>query len=182
MEGYKTINPKECEESLATNNALAQALATIRIGTDVISELALKVTKSSLVINDELSTHTYDMLKTWLQGFEAARLPDNGPVNLIELSHIPGPLHGDKVFKQFICPITHHPIRDPVMDPDRVTYYERSAIANWILFEEGQGKGPARSPKTSKPIKLSDLVEAPAVKLAIDARLEMHNSFLQKQR
>lgn len=78
------------------------------------------------------------------------------------------PLHNDNLFKKYICPITHEPIRDPVGDPHTsTTLYERAAIHTWLSNHQV-------SPWTNKPLEPSQLIEKPALKNAINHRLRYH--------
>ncbi|KAJ3294903.1 hypothetical protein HK104_003181, partial [Borealophlyctis nickersoniae] len=63
--------------------------------------------------------------------------------------------------ESFFCPITHDIMKDPVSDPDGVSY-ERTAILDYI---EHHGT----SPKTSKPLKATDLVSNNALLKALQA-------------
>ena len=59
-----------------------------------------------------------------------------------------------------ICPITHEPVTDPVIDPDGYTY-ERSAIEEWIRLK-------GESPITRRPLRLNQLVPNRAVREEIN--------------
>lgn len=95
-----------------------------------------------------------------------------GAVNLLNFPTIPEPLHEDAIFSQFMCPITHRPIRDPVRDPttppDIKVFYERGALVDWLTVHHV-------SPRTSQPLRLDQLIECPALKLVIDERLRYHS-------
>jgi len=104
---------------------------------------------------------------------QAVRGNQNVDVEALELDfqrcpRIPNVLHNDDIFRRFICPITHHPIRDPVRDPiNNQTLYERSAIVNWLSVHH-------HSPMTRRPLEANQLIEAPGVKAVIDQRLDYH--------
>lgn len=48
---------------------------------------------------------------------QPAQQAEERDLNLVSYPTIPEPLHGDQVFRQYICPITRCPVRDPVRDP-----------------------------------------------------------------
>jgi hypothetical protein len=87
--------------------------------------------------------------------------------NLLALEEIPLPLHADGVFRRYICPITHQPIRFPVGDPNGNTIYERSAILNWLQVRRV-------SPITRRPLFPHQLIPKPGLQALIDHRLGFH--------
>jgi hypothetical protein len=98
--------------------------------------------------------------------------PDTAP-DIRIYPFIPAVLYNDAIFSRFICPITGAPIRDPVGDPvAETTLYERRAILNWLRVNQ-------TSPLTRNPLVPNQLVEKPAVKAVIDARLAHHQQELQ---
>ena len=89
-------------------------------------------------------------------------------LDLIHYPNIPLPLHGDQVFRQYICPITQAPIRDPVRDPTNgMTLYERTAIVAWLQ----QDRDNPQSPMTRLPLQVEQLQEVPLVRNIINSRL-----------
>lgn len=104
-------------------------------------------------------------------------------IDLLRLNLIPLPLHDDVILRQYICAITQSPARDPVADPtlddfrrippEQYTLYERSAITDWINTCIANGREPT-SPLTRRPLNVSDLVEVPLARMAIESRLSHH--------
>lgn len=104
--------------------------------------------------------------------------PIRQPVLLMEehdISHlllkdsIPIELEEDETLKQFICAITHCPIRYIVADPTtgNRTYYECSAIQSWL------SRHPT-SPVTRALLLPSQLTPCIAIQTIIDQRLELY--------
>ena len=61
----------------------------------------------------------------------------------------------EQVPPEFICPITHQIIQEPLFSRLGISY-EREAIVEWICRRQGAGK-PGTCPLTRKPLRLSDL-------------------------
>ncbi len=80
--------------------------------------------------------------------------------------NIPVEFEGDGILGQFICPITHAPIRHPVKDPTTGTVYERTAIEAWIAVHHN-------SPTSERPLEREDLVPARDVQEIIDNQLRV---------
>jgi len=70
------------------------------------------------------------------------------------------------------CSITKMPMTDPVQAPDGYTY-ERSAITQWLVLK-------GRSPITSMPMSVSNLVENRAVKAIINSLAPSEESHITK--
>lgn len=112
---------------------------------------------------------TYDALVNRLQAVNA-RAED--PFNLLALDSIPTELHGDRVFRELICPITLNPIRHPVGDPNGITVYERSAIETQIRLQERN--------IYHEPLCEEQLVEKPQLVERINDRLQFHMQRLRQ--
>ena len=94
-------------------------------------------------------------------------------LDLLHYPNIPEPLHGDQVFRQYVCPITQQPIRDPVRDPTNgMTLYQRRAIEVWLQHN------PV-SPITRRPLQIADLQPAPTVRNQINSRLRQYQDELR---
>jgi len=68
--------------------------------------------------------------------------------------------------KEFYCPITHEPMKDPVLGPDGQSY-ERAAILDWL------SRDPT-SPITREPMDATKLIPNIALRNAIKTILEEH--------
>lgn len=92
--------------------------------------------------------------------------------NISDLPDIPEELHEDTQLRNYTCPITCAPIRDPVRDPNGRTLYERRAIYGWL-------RERLTSPVTRAQLLRSDLQELPRLKEFIEDRLKMHEARLK---
>lgn len=154
------VDLTECIQKQKTSKRIADTSAVIR----AVSALVNAYTT-------DLYTRLRDVLHP-----AAAPVDDDEELNLTTLNFIPTPLHGDAVFRKYICLITTMPIRHVVCDPNGVTLYERSAIRNWLRRNK-------TSPATRAPLRENQLLARPAVQAEIDNRLREHqatlNAFLQ---
>lgn len=90
------------------------------------------------------------------------------PFNLKARKTIPEALHGDTVFKRYICPITNKPIRNPVGDPnDRRIVYEKEAIESAIART-------GKSPITGRSLEANQLLSLPHIRASIADRLTFY--------
>ena len=156
IKGYKKIDKAECERNKEISDKCSAGLSYARI----ITESGI-VGKTAVAVND-----VYRQLIEFLdlRNQERNELIVDGRLNLARVRRIPLPLHDNDFFRQHICPITHEPIRDPVLDPNGITVYERSAILNWIRIR------PV-SPVTRQPLRADQLAEMPALRAEINRRL-----------
>lgn len=98
----------------------------------------------------------------------------NDQIIVLDPTHwteIPSCLEEDPFFSRYVCPITSRPIRDPVIDPNGTTLYERSEILKWV-------RRNGTSPMTRQPLAPHQLRDATALKMAIDQRLSGYQRLL----
>lgn len=156
----REISKAECQANIERAESAIPALNMIEIG------LKLRVgslVKSGFVglyqkIIDDIARRQIDLQ------IAGNRLAD---IQLNNLSYIPEQLYDDQVFSRYECAITAAPIRDPVCDSNGVTLYERAAILSWIDIHH-------TSPITRSPLVAHQLLERPALRALIDARLQFH--------
>lgn len=96
-----------------------------------------------------------------------------GNTSLLALSEIPEPLHNDPFLQQYICAITLAPIRNPILDPNGKTLYDKEAISKWIQTNHN-------SPVTRAPLKAVQLKEDVETKAVIEERLLFHEQQMRE--
>jgi len=157
-------NAQRAESSTkATADLIAAETDTARFG---VAELALK---AGIIggLGDLYSAWNHATSRVYLGALRDMDHPDLNYRNLLALDFIPQALHHDPILSRHICPITNHPIRFIVGDPDGITFYERSEIMR-IINEDGI------SPATRQPLIASQLVTRADLQQQIDSRLAFH--------
>ena len=90
--------------------------------------------------------------------------PDSEFLKLLLCAVIPEEFYGDKVFEQYICPITQKPIRYPVIDLQSHIVYENQALKDLVSkYSTPLSNG--------EPMTLSQIEKSSIVKKTIDDRL-----------
>lgn len=180
--GRKNITQQECKERLASaENALPVANAIeiaaksrSAVTTTVKGMRAVYRTAFNQAVNGNPNANNGNgNAGNVQQNIPVAQVIDPLSVNLTDLTFIPEALHTDIVFRDYVCPITQEPIRDPVCDPNGTTLYERRAITTWINVNH-------RSPVTQQPLQVIDLLERPSLKIAIDTQLAFHQQRMRQ--
>ena len=92
---------------------------------------------------------------------------ENFSTDANSLPFIPSRFHNDAVFSQYICPITLHPIRDPLRDPISRQVYEKLALQLWVTSRGTAPHDPDRH------LTLNELEERPFLKSQITRRLQL---------
>jgi len=169
--GHKPVDLEECKDNFAKEgrNGMVAAAVAYWAQSDFVE-----------TVMGEQRAPLYERLHNFFRrapGQQAVQENPHVDVEALEVDfqrypRIPNVLHNDDVFRRFICPITHDPIRDPVRDPtNNQTLYERSAIVNWLRVHRN-------SPMTRRPLEIDQLIEAPGIKAVIDRRLDHHRQGL----
>jgi hypothetical protein len=164
------ISLEECESKI---KAAEQALPVINI-TEIATQSGI-ISASLLrgsdlyqnLVNEVITQPPLVPIPLSDQNLMSEDLPsvfDSLPQNATELRKIPESLSADPVFSRFVCPITLEPIRDPVLDPNGTTLYERNAILEVLRHRPF-------SPMTRRPLQPHQLRDAANLKMLIDHRL-----------
>ncbi|NGX49801.1 MAG: hypothetical protein K940chlam5_01405 [Candidatus Anoxychlamydiales bacterium] len=171
---YKSVDPKECKETIDSARKTQKIASTIKVTSDVGIKNIISTPKK---LYEEL--HTYLRFRNSLKIRDGASESDSKTVDLVSSEMIPMPLQDDNIFKVWTCAITHMSVRDPVGDPttkDRagrpvVTLYERRFIYRWLSAHP-------TSPVSRLPLSKTALIEKPALKSLIENRLRFHGKRL----
>ncbi|NGX52442.1 MAG: hypothetical protein KR126chlam5_00740 [Candidatus Anoxychlamydiales bacterium] len=173
--GYKSVDPKECKETIDTARETQKIASTIKVTTDAGIKNIISTSKK---LYEEL--HTYLRFRNSLKLRDDDSESDSKTVDLLSSEMIPMPLQDDNIFKVWTCAITHMSVRDPVGDPTTkdhagrlvVTLYERRFIYRWLSAHP-------TSPISRQPLSKTALIEKPALKSLIENRLRFHEKHLK---
>ena len=165
--GERPIDAKECETAIEEARNVAAVSSIVRATAEMDFEGPAVGTAS--VVYGQLARFMRNAL-AFIPAHERNE-DENDRIdwtNLVALDVIPDPLAEDEIFQRYICPITLRAIRHPVLDPNGVTLYERSAIEGYLRGERKP------SPITHQMMSREDLGEAGDIQAIIDARLRQH--------
>lgn len=156
IDTFKEIDQKECERNIALFKKLTPGFYRQHYIEESYQVIIIRTIERILrqrVLNDRIQELDVD------QAF-----------NFKEKNQIPEEFLGDKIFNKYICAITHHPIRNILMELDDVRnpiFYDRQAIEKWL-------EQYPYSPVTGKHLTLEQLFLNPLIQDRIDARLEFY--------
>lgn len=190
LEGYKPIDPKECEMNMELFEKITACLNMKEISAEIgLLEGAYRIiilrTFEKILNRNRIQNN----IPQNLQPIEpqAPQVEPPAPIdiddlfNFKKLPNIPEEFHNDPVFSKYICPITQSPIRFIVMDPltkdaENPTFYEHDAIRRWLAQKPRLPDQKPTSPATGKPLKVEALLLRPDLQYRIDNRLEFYEN------